>query len=167
MNDENKDEVLIELTNSDTVDVDLDRHRGYVKCLLDVLDLADSVEIYINFVPSSEIQELNETYLKHTGPTDVLSFPIEPAEYFSNRFGILSGREFHNKISGHLLLGDIYICPTFVKNQAFELNVSFNDELALLLVHGLLHLMGLDHEADDEAEFMEELERKLIKRCYV
>ncbi len=156
---------IIEMSNSDLTEVDLDLFRNYVERLLTVLDLAEAVELYVNFVGEDEIRELNEKYLNHEGPTDVLSFPIEPPDYFIDRFGILSNADFHKKINGHLLLGDIYICPTYVLGELSELGVDFKDEMALLLVHGLLHLMGLDHEDEMEAEFMETLEQDLIKKC--
>ena len=56
------------------------------------------------------------------------------------------------------------ICPEVASRNVAEHGVSFDDEVALLVVHGLLHLLGLDHEDDAEAERMEALEQQLLKR---
>jgi probable rRNA maturation factor len=65
-----------------------------------------------------------------------------------------------------MLLGDVVICPTMAARNAVEHEVSFEDEVALLVVHGLLHLLGLDHEDEAEAERMEAMEQQLLARFY-
>ena len=158
--------IIIQVINETITPIDSELFKELLEKILDKLDLAETVELYVNFVDEKQITELNETYLSHEGPTDVLSFPIESFDFYETKFGFLVGKDFHYKLDGHLLLGDIYICPEFVAVQAKKLNVDFNDEIALLLVHGLLHLLGLDHEVDDEAEFMEHLEEELLKSCF-
>jgi probable rRNA maturation factor len=64
------------------------------------------------------------------------------------------------------LLGDVVICPSVAAVNATEHEVSLDDEVALLVVHGLLHLLGMDHEKDAEAERMEALEQQLLDRFY-
>jgi hypothetical protein len=64
------------------------------------------------------------------------------------------------------LLGDVVICPAVAARNAVEHEVSLDDEVALLVVHGLLHLLGMDHEDDAEAERMEALEQELLTRFY-
>jgi probable rRNA maturation factor len=64
------------------------------------------------------------------------------------------------------LVGDIVICPAVAARNALEHEVSLDDELALLVVHGVLHLLGWDHAEDDEAERMEARERVLLTRHY-
>jgi probable rRNA maturation factor len=64
------------------------------------------------------------------------------------------------------LIGDIIICPSVAATNAVEHEVSFEDEIALLVVHGALHLLGWDHAVDDEAERMEARERELLARHY-
>jgi probable rRNA maturation factor len=64
------------------------------------------------------------------------------------------------------LLGDVVICPVVAARNAQEHGVALDDEVALLVVHGLLHLLGMDHEEDAEAERMEALERQLLQRFY-
>ena len=65
-----------------------------------------------------------------------------------------------------MLLGDVVICPAVAARNAVEHEVSFDDEVALLVVHGLLHLLGMDHENEAEAERMEALEQQLLARFY-
>ncbi len=59
-------------------------------------------------------------------------------------------------------LGDVYICPAYVKRQAEREGVAYETEMALMVVHGILHLLGYDHELDAEAEAMESRERDLL-----
>ena len=63
-------------------------------------------------------------------------------------------------------MGDIVICPTVAVRNAADHEVSLDDEMALLVVHGVLHLLGWDHEVDDEAEAMEAREQELLRRHY-
>ena len=65
-----------------------------------------------------------------------------------------------------MLLGDVVICPAVAATNAVEHGVIFDDEIALLVVHGLLHLLGMDHELDEQAERMEQRERQLLDRFY-
>lgn len=109
------------------------------------------VELAVRFVDEATIAELNEGYLGHLGPTDVLSFPIEEAPL-----------EAVATDGPPLLLGDVVICPAVAARNAPTHAGTTEDELALLLVHGILHLFGLDHEDDDEAEEMEAKERELL-----
>ena len=64
------------------------------------------------------------------------------------------------------LVGDIVICPSVAARNAVEHEVTFDDEVALLVVHGVLHLLGWDHEVDAEAERMEAREQELLNRHY-
>ena len=124
-------------------------------------------EVSLLFVDEAAIADLNARFLSKEGPTDVLAFPIdeEPAD---------SGRSPDSGGTGPgysaepdeapTLLGDVVICPTVAHRNAPEHAGTYDDELALLVVHGLLHLLGLDHEDPDEAEVMEAKERDLLAR---
>ena len=78
-----------------------------------------------------ESRELNNTYRKKDYPTDVLSFPL------------------NEKLPGGFYIGDIFICHPIAVKQAEENGVSIEEELLTLMVHGILHLAGYDHEEDD------------------
>ncbi len=125
-------------------------------------------EVSLLFVDEDAIAALNEQFLSKKGPTDVLSFPIEDEPGPTGRspdFGG-SGPGSAAEEGTLTLLGDVVICPSVAARNAEEHEVALEDETALLLVHGLLHLLGMDHERDDEAERMEALEQQLLDRFY-
>jgi probable rRNA maturation factor len=125
-------------------------------------------EVSLLFVDEDAIAALNEQFLGKSGPTDVLSFPIEDEPSPSGRSPDLggSGPGTSPEEGSLTLLGDVVICPAVAARNAAEHGVSLDDEVALLVVHGLLHLLGMDHEEDAEAERMEALEQELLARYY-
>ncbi|NAZ23390.1 MAG: rRNA maturation RNase YbeY [Thermocrinis sp.] len=100
---------------------------------LEVLGLS-KVELSIALVSDVQIKRLNKLYRNKDKPTDVLSFPIG------------------EKVEDWLILGDIVISVDTAKRQAQELGHSLEEELKRLLVHGLVHLLGYDHELGGEEE---------------
>jgi len=108
------------------------------------LGLKDA-EVELKFVSKSEITRLNAVYRNKERPTDVLSFVIDEKP----------------------LLGQIFICYTFTKKQAVEMGKSLTDEVSLLLVHGILHLAGYDHENAAEASDMESQEIAILNKVGV
>ena len=125
-------------------------------------------ELSVLFVDELAITALNERFLGHEGPTDVLSFPIEDDPMISGRMpdsgGSGPGWEPPSQADAPTLLGDVVICPEVAFRNAPEHAGTYEDELALLLVHGILHLLGMDHEIILEAEAMEARERELLAR---
>ncbi len=125
-------------------------------------------EVSLLFVDEDAIAHLNEQFLGKKGPTDVLSFPIEDEPGPTGRspdFGG-TGPGTMAEQGALTLLGDVVICPSVAAVNAAEHEVALDDELALLVVHGLLHLLGMDHDKDAEAERMESLEQQLLDRFY-
>jgi probable rRNA maturation factor len=102
------------------------------------------------------------------GPTDVLSFPIDNEPEPSGRVPDSGGTGPGEPPSPEIpqLVGDVVICPAVAARNALEHECSLEDELALLIVHGVLHLLGWDHAADEEADRMEARERQLLSRHY-
>jgi probable rRNA maturation factor len=126
-------------------------------------------EVSILFVDETTISDLNVRFLGKDGPTDVLSFPIdeEPVEGGRSPDSGGTGPGYNpSPDEAPTLLGDVVICPAVAHRNAPEHAGNYEDELALLLVHGLLHLLGLDHEDPEEAEVMEAKERDLLARHY-
>ena len=125
-------------------------------------------EVSLLFVDEDAIAALNEQFLGKSGPTDVLSFPIEDEPGPTGRSPDLGGSgPGSSPEEGTLtLLGDVVICPAVAARNAAEHEVSLEDEVALLVVHGLLHLLGMDHEIAAEAERMEALEQQLLTRFH-
>lgn len=113
-----------------------------------------NAEVALMLVDVAAMTELNRAHMGNEGPTDVLSFPLEDATPGSPPAATTGGPP--------PLLGDVVICPDVVRTQAEAAGSSFEDELSLMVVHGLLHLLGYDHVADDEAERMEERERSYL-----
>jgi probable rRNA maturation factor len=103
-------------------------------------------ELSVRLAPDAEVAELNRCHRGREGPTDVLSFSLLEGDHVA--FG---GR----------LLGDVVIGLGVAERQARERRVSLDDELARLLIHGLLHLLGHDHERPAEARAMRAEETRL------
>ena len=146
--------------------VDLDRWAGLARAVLEDRRLRGEVEVSLLFVDEPSIATLNEQFLGRKGPTDVLAFPIEdeplPGGRSPDSGG--SGPGTDAEVEPLTLLGDVVICPAVAARNAADHGVAVDDELALLVVHGLLHLLGMDHETDRDAEAMERLERELLAR---
>jgi probable rRNA maturation factor len=131
-------------------------------------------EISLIFADTATIASLNEKFLGHTGPTDVLSFPIEDDDIQSGRNpdGSTKGPvepQFNREVP--LLLGDIIVCPKVAAENASSHrsdshNGTLEDEIALLVVHGVLHILGMDHEAEEEATAMEAREQEILEKHY-
>ncbi|MDE0665880.1 MAG: rRNA maturation RNase YbeY [Acidimicrobiaceae bacterium] len=116
-------------------------------------------ELGLRFVDPGAMSELNSSHMGSAGPTDVLAFPIDG-----------TGDSVHppEQIP---LLGDVVVCPAYAAEQAPEHaggghDGSLGDELALLVVHGVLHVLGYDHQSDADAETMQARERQLLTAHY-
>jgi probable rRNA maturation factor len=103
--------------------------------------------VAIAFVTDSEIARLNKTYRRKNKPTDVLSFPAQPS----------AKRPDRNKF-----LGDIAIAPAVARRYARKNGRSLQTEICVLILHGLLHLLGYDHETDQGQ--MDRVEHKLRRK---
>jgi probable rRNA maturation factor len=107
-------------------------------------------ELSILLVDDDEMRHLNLEYLDRDHPTNVLAFPM---------------REGGDKDMHPDLLGDVIISTETAKREAHHRGVTLGEEMALLLVHGILHLLGYDHEgASDEAAAMEAKEQEILSR---
>ena len=109
-------------------------------------------EVALSFVDDDEIQSLNRQYRSIDRPTDVLSFPMEDDEFLNDPAETLP------------LLGDIIISIPAARRQSEEYKHSLLREIGFLFVHGLLHLLGYDHQDEEtEAEMIAKQEEILIK----
>lgn len=106
-------------------------------------------ELTLTFVDRDVIADLNAQHMAHEGPTDVLSFPLDITA---------------DDVTPLRLLGDIVICPGVAADQALAHAGTLDDELALLVVHGTLHVLGHDHGDDESAASMRAAERDLLVR---
>lgn len=125
---------------------ELDRVSKWIDTVLSNQEL-DEQELTVRIVSSEESQSLNHQYRQKDKPTNVLSFPFEAPP----------GIEIN-------LLGDLVICADLVEREANEQNKAVFDHWAHLVVHGTLHLLGFDHENEQEAQQMEQLEVELLAK---
>jgi probable rRNA maturation factor len=150
--------------------VDSMRWLRLAEQVLEAEGVRGDAELSVIFVDEDAIADLNRRFNSTDGPTDVLAFPIdeEPTEggRSPDSGGTGPGWTPIEPSDLPVLLGDVVICPHVAARNAPEHAGTYDDEIALLLVHGILHLMGMDHHEDDEAEAMEARERELLDRYY-
>lgn len=119
-----------------------------------LIDGGPVVEVSVKFTSDSEVRSLNAAYRGKDKPTNVLSFPMFEAALLPS----LTATD-----GGEALLGDIVLARGVCAREAAEKGVSVADHATHLVVHGMLHLLGYDHEQGDEAaEAMEAIERAAL-----
>jgi probable rRNA maturation factor len=146
--------VSIEVCNESGVDVDAALIASVARFALDAMRVNPAAELSILAVTTEVMSELHERWMDEPGPTDVMSFPMDELAEESRRPDAPE--------MGPALLGDIVLCPEFAKVQARAANHGLADELHLLTVHGVLHLLGYDHAEPDEEREMFALQNKLL-----
>jgi probable rRNA maturation factor len=115
--------------------------------LSDEMELNLNREICLSFCTESEIKDLNHNFRNKDSVTDVLSFNFQDLQN-----------------TGEIQpLGDVIICTARAQEQAWELGYSLRRELIFLFAHGVLHLLGYDHETEEDAEKMFKLQKQVIK----
>lgn len=130
--------------------LDLPHWEALVAKMLVAAGLEDRAEVSVTFVDDAAIHALNREHRQKDRPTDVLSFPqFEPDEEFPPEPIPFS-------------LGDVVVSVDTASRQAEEYGHSFEREVGFLLAHGLLHLLGYDHETPDEEAEMRDKQRELL-----
>jgi probable rRNA maturation factor len=137
--------VVVGRDDQDDEPVDVERWSGLATAVLE--DEGADGELNLLFVDETAMADLNVEHMGHPGPTDVLSFPIDGAD---------AGPDG--------LLGDVVVCPAVARRQAPEHAGTYEDELALLVVHGVLHVLGHDHAEPAEAAVMRDREAAHLQR---
>lgn len=149
--------------------VDVDRWVTLARDVLVAEGVRGEAELSLLFVDEASIAELNKRFMASDGPTDVLAFPIDDP-VVSGRWpdGGTSGPDRDEPEPGDLplLLGDVVVCPAVAERQAPAHAGSYDDELALLVVHGVLHVLGHDHAEPAETAVMQQRERALLDRFH-
>jgi len=141
--------MLVQVSSSREAEpLSLDAFEKLAVFALRMEEAPDAVELSVALVDPDEIARLNEQYRGVVGPTDVLSFGCDDPEPVDS--------------DEPITLGDVVIAPDVATKQAAELGTTVESELDLLLVHGVLHLLGYDHEADEDAAAMQERERAVL-----
>lgn len=137
------------VSKRDPESLDLSAFERLAAFALDREDAPDAVELSIAVVGVEEITALNEQHRGKEGPTDVLSFECDDV------CAVFGPDE-------PIVLGDVVIAPEIAESQAREYGHTVEEELNLLLVHGILHLLGYDHESEEQAAAMQERERAIL-----
>ncbi|MCI6859436.1 MAG: rRNA maturation RNase YbeY [Eubacterium sp.] len=137
-----------------------------IEAALDYEKCPYEAQVYVLLTDNGEIHEINREHRHIDRPTDVLSFPM--AEYpVPGNFSDIEQRDpdtFHPE-TGELILGDIIISMDKVKEQAETYGHSPKRELAFLVAHSMLHLMGYDHMVDEERLVMERKQEDILTIC--
>jgi len=145
-------EISFEFVNKTTEDVA--KYQAVMLSLVEetvsLLKINEDIELSLIIVDNQEIHQINQTYRGIDRPTDVISFALEDTTEI-----MIEGMP--------RMLGDIFISIDKIKEQAKEYQHSFQREFAFLFVHGLLHLLGYDHNDTKEQELMFEKQRQILE----
>ena len=135
------------VANEQEIPVDHDRLSALAAHTLAAEDVDDSAELSVLFVTAEHMRRLNAHFAGENYATDVLAFPMMEDD----------------DEEGPAILGDVVVCPSVAQENAAKIGHDLSDELAVLVVHGTLHLMGYDHQsAEDKAE-MEQRQREILE----
>jgi len=134
-----------------------DRVRRIAQTVLKAEGVAPPYEVGLVFTDSETVKQLNRDYRGVDEPTDVLAFYMLPQQGADSSFALPP--------DGVTRLGEVIISYPQAVAQAREQGHSTERELALLVIHGILHLLGYDHEEPEEESKMRERERELLERC--
>ncbi|MCE1179500.1 MAG: rRNA maturation RNase YbeY [Micrococcales bacterium] len=140
-----------DILNETDVEVDLLELVSCADYVKEQMRVHPRAELCIRLVDEAAMEVLHVQWMDLPGPTDVMSFPMDE---------LRPGREGTEPEEG--MLGDIVLCPSVAARQAAEAGHATEEELLLLTVHGLLHLLGYDHAEPDEEKEMFELQRQLL-----
>ena len=143
--------VSIEVNNESGVEVDEAEVAALARYVLDEMHLHPQTDLSVLLVDTDVMTDLHVRWMDEPGPTDVLSFPMDE---------LRPGRDDDPAPAG--LLGDVVLCPQVAAQQARVAGHSTAEELLLLTVHGILHLLGYDHAEPDEEKEMFALQRTLL-----
>jgi len=141
----------VEVNNESGHELDEAEFAALAHHVLDAMHVHPGSELSILMVTPEVMSELHVQWMDEPGPTDVLSFPMDE---------LRPGSEGEPTPAG--LLGDVVLCPDVAARQARDAGHSTAEELLLLTVHGILHLLGFDHAEPEEEKEMFGLQRQLL-----
>jgi probable rRNA maturation factor len=144
----------IEVANESGLDVSEDELISVARFVIDKMNVHPAAELSMVLLDSTSMADLHMRWMDLPGPTDVMSFPMDELE---------PGGRPDTPEPGPAMLGDIVLCPEFAAEQAAAAGHSLGHELALLTIHGVLHLLGYDHAEADEEKEMFALQRQLLE----
>ncbi len=162
-------EVFVSDEQSD-VAIDAPRWQRLATEVLQAEGVRGQAEMALLFVAASAIQEMNRIHMGSDSPTDVLAFPIDLVDD-SRATGpaARTATPVRARVDvGELplLVGDVVVCPQVAAGQAAQHAGNLDDELALLVTHGVLHVLGYDHDTVEHADRMRLRERELLEQLH-
>ena len=138
--------------------IETERWRRLAELALTAENISEG-ELTLFFIDEQIMTDLNAEHMGETGPTDVLAFPIDGPTQQTAKTTV-------NPDGPPKILGDIFICPSIARKNADTYKKPFEDEIALLVIHGVLHILGHDHAEDEEKRIMQEREKVLLAQHY-
>lgn len=144
----------IEVCNESGITVDESRIASVARFALAAMRVNPAAELSILAVTIEVMSELHERWMDEPGPTDVMAFPMDEL--------IEESRRPDAPDPGPALLGDVVLCPEYATVQARGAGHDLADELHLLTVHGVLHLLGYDHGEPEQEREMFRLQNRLL-----
>lgn len=145
---------MIEVSNESGLDVSEEELISVARFVIRKMDVNPGAELSMVLLDTNAMADLHMRWMDLPGPTDVMSFPMDELE---------PGGRPDAPEPGPSMLGDIVLCPQFAAKQAEAAGHSLGHELALLTVHGVLHLLGYDHAEPEEEKEMFALQRRLLE----
>jgi len=150
--------------------VDVHRWSRLAEQVLRAQGVRGEAELSLLFVTEEAIGDLNLRFMQSPEPTDVLAFPIDDDLVELGRFpdATTTGpdRPPPDPSDAPVLIGDVVICPAVAARNAAEHAGTYDDEVALLVVHGILHVLGMDHAEPAEEAAMRDREQELLDRFH-
>ena len=144
----------IEVSNESGVAVDESAIASVARHVLTAMRVNPAAELSVMVVTTEVMTELHERWMDEPGPTDVMAFPMDEL--------VDESRRPDAPEIGPALLGDVVLCPAFAAAQARQAGHGLADELHLLTVHGVLHLLGYDHAEPEQEKEMFGLQNRLL-----
>ncbi len=144
--------MTIEVNNETAADLDEKDLSDLCRFVLDRMRIHPQAELAVLLVDPDTMAQLHKQWMDESGPTDVLSFPMDELRPTPHDEDPVPG-----------LLGDVVLCPDVAREQARQAGHSLQDELRLLTTHGLLHLLGYDHGEQSEEKEMFGLQQQLLE----
>jgi probable rRNA maturation factor len=154
--------VSVEINNESGVAADEDALRELAQYVIDQMETHPLADLSMLLVDEAHMTNLHEKWMEEPGPTDVLSFPMDELRPHSMA-GPNRSRGRDSDEPEPVLLGDVVLCPPVAVAQAKQHGHSTQEELELLTVHGVLHLLGYDHAEPEEEAEMFGLQNELLR----
>jgi len=142
---------MIDVDNSSNFSIDEVSVKNYTKQMLQILKVNTKSDVSILFVNEDEMTKQHVRWMNESGPTDVMSFPMDNI--------VLQDSKLRKK---QAILGDIIICPAVALKDAKEQGINPAYHLVFLITHGVLHLLGQDHQEASQRVVMQKREQGIM-----